>query len=211
MNPIRPDTLLFYGYEFFSAFLPFLPVFHLFVRTCRRRGRPLSKTSCALLLLFAVYITGVYHFTGAGTLYEAGRYRLDAAHIQLIPFSRTIDLGAYLLNVALFVPLGMLIPLIWDRLARLPYVLVLSATFSLSLEFTQLLNIRATDIDDLIMNSLGGVTGYILYRLAATHTGSELQQKAVPPVFLPLCVLVPYLGRALLFHDMGLAKLLYGF
>ena len=204
------DTLLFYVYELLSALVPFLLLFVPVVVWYRRRGIEIAGTACVLIVLFAVYMTGVYHFTGAGTLYEGLRYRLDTGH-NLLPFSHTIDSVGYLLNVLLFVPLGLLVPLIWERLDRFPRLFGIGAAFSLFIETTQLLNIRATDIDDLLMNTAGTVIGFGIYRLFDRFTGSRSQQKGVPlPLFL-IAFLTPYLGRFFLYHDMGLAKLLYGF
>ena len=204
------DPLLFYGYEILSALVPFLILFFPLVGYYRRQGNGIAKTSSALILLFVVYVTGVYHFTGAGTLYEGLRYHLDTGH-NLIPFSHVIDPVGYSLNVLLFVPLGLLVPMIWERLSRFPRILGIGAAFSLFIELTQLLNIRATDIDDLIMNTAGAVIGFGIYRLFDRVTGSRSHQKGVPLSLLFVAVLTPYLGRFFLHNDMGLAKLLYGF
>lgn len=212
MSLLQAEPLLFWGYELLSALLPFLLALFLFARTCRRRGRALSAASCRLLLLFAVYVAGVYHFTGAATLYEALRYPWQPQNaFQLIPFSHRIDPVGYLLNVVLFVPLGLLVPVLWDRLRRFPSVLAAGLAFSLLVEATQLLNIRATDVDDLIMNGLGTAAGFGAYRLLDRRTKTGLRRAGIPAAALPLCVLVPYLGRFFLYNEMGLARLLYGF
>lgn len=202
-----PDDLLFLGYELLSALLPFLLSCCLFARLTR----PLPAHTWALVLVFALYITGVYHFTGAGTLYEGLRYRLPLREQwNLIPFSHTIDPTGYFLNILLFLPLGLLVPLIWSRLGRFWQVLCLGAGFSLFVELTQLLNIRASDVDDLILNTAGTALGFAAFKVFDRISGSGCRQRA-PVSLLPLCLLTPYLSRFFLYDDMGLARLLYGF
>lgn len=206
----QPDDLLFWGYEFLSSLLPFLLSWFL-LSNLDRRLRP-SAGSRGFVLLFAVYITGVYHFTGAGTLYEGLRF-LPATHINfnLIPFSHTIDPGGYVLNVVLFVPLGLLVPFLWGRADRFLSVLGIGAGFSLFLELSQLLNARASDVDDLILNTAGAVLGFAAYRLLAFAARSRVQPGDLPLSLLALCIFIPYLGRFFLYDAMGLARLLYGF
>lgn len=211
MGLFHPDTILFYGYEFLSAFLPFFLVFLLLGRFSARRGRPLTKAACVCLLLFAVYVIGVYHFTGAATLFEARRFGLDLqTGFHVLPFSQPVDGAGYLLNVVLFVPLGLLAPLIWEELRGPLPVMGFGAAFSLFIEATQLWNVRATDIDDLIMNLLGTMLGFGIYRLSDRAAGAGLARRSSLG-WAAVCILLPFLGRFLLYDEMGLARLLYDF
>src|SRR4029077_804245 len=72
-------------------------------------------------------------------------------------------------NVALFVPLGILLPLVSNRCLRLKRVLLFALLLSLSVESIQFLlrffgNPRAVDIDDVILNTLGACVGFALYK-----------------------------------------------
>ena len=209
---MRSDDLIFLSYEFLSAFLPFLLFCFLFLHRLRKRNRSLTAHSRFFVLVFAVYIIGVYHFTGAGTLYEGLRF-LPSFHpsYNLIPFSHHIDPAGYVLNAVLFLPLGFLVPLLWDKADRFLSVLGVGAAFSVFIELTQLLNVRASDVDDLILNAAGTVLGFAAYRIFDKAAGSRFQQRNVPLSLLAASILVPYLGRFLLYDDMGLARLLYGF
>ena len=204
------DSLLFDGYELLTALGPFLVLLVPLVSFYRKRNIRITRTACVLIVVFAVYVIGVYHFTGAGTLYEGLRFRLDTGH-NLIPFSHTMDPVGYLLNLLLFVPLGLLVSLIWERLDSFPRILGVGAVFSLFIELTQLLNIRATDIDDILMNTAGTVVGFLFFRVASLAAGERFRHSNVPVPLFPAAVLIPYLGRFFLYNDMGLARLLYGF
>lgn len=68
-------------------------------------------------------------------------------------------------NVLIFAPLGFFAPLLWKPLRRWWAALGLSAAVSLLIEFLQLFLGRSVDVDDLILNTLGGLLGYLLFCL----------------------------------------------
>ena len=71
------------------------------------------------------------------------------------------------LNAAMFIPLGILFPLIWpERLNRMLYVAPLGLMFSTLIETTQLLMQKGQcDVEDILANTLGAVLGLLLYKL----------------------------------------------
>jgi glycopeptide antibiotics resistance protein len=75
-------------------------------------------------------------------------------------------------NVVVFVPFGLLVPLIWPRLARWPRMILAAVLFSLAIEGSQLLLsllvgtwYRMSDIDDVLLNVPGVLLGFGLYRM----------------------------------------------
>ena len=66
-------------------------------------------------------------------------------------------------NVLIFAPLGFLPPLLWQRWRHLWAVVPLSAGVSCLIEFLQLFLGRSVDVDDVILNTLGGLLGYLLF------------------------------------------------
>jgi glycopeptide antibiotics resistance protein len=68
-------------------------------------------------------------------------------------------------NIVAFLPMGLLPPLIFERLTKLWEVLVFSFCVSLLIEGGQLVTgRRVPDVDDLILNVLGGFLGYLSSR-----------------------------------------------
>jgi glycopeptide antibiotics resistance protein len=66
-------------------------------------------------------------------------------------------------NVLLFVPMGVLPPLLW-KWCRWPWSMALWAVIpSCVIEFCQLFTPRATSVDDVILNAAGVVVGYLLF------------------------------------------------
>lgn len=69
-------------------------------------------------------------------------------------------------NIIAFMPMGFFIPIIFSSKRSLFTVLVFSAFISLTVEIMQYeFVVGAFDIDDIILNSLGGVFGYIVFAL----------------------------------------------
>ena len=65
----------------------------------------------------------------------------------------------------LFVPLGLLVPLVLPRMDRRWRVLALGAGVSLLVELAQLpmAGIRRADVNDLLMNVAGTALGWLIY------------------------------------------------
>lgn len=71
-------------------------------------------------------------------------------------------------NILAFVPFGMMLPLIGTHLRRFAIVFFNGIVFVLGIEMFQLVSaFGAFDVDDVILNCLGVVLGYVIY--AAGH------------------------------------------
>lgn len=69
-------------------------------------------------------------------------------------------------NVAVFVPLGFALPVLFERIHSFGQVLILSFAISLLAETMQLvLRVGCFDVDDLLLNTVGGCIGYLGYRI----------------------------------------------
>lgn len=145
----------------------------------RRRGTQLPilrHVACyafcgyLLLLLYAVFFYGIPYLQYA-LQYESGAPR----YINLRPFSELLSamfdekgiLGSQVtLNVLLFVPLGMLLPLVFPKkFNRFWKVSLCALCTTVAIETIQYFIGRSADIDDVIANALGGMLGFCLLRL----------------------------------------------
>ena len=92
--------------------------------------------------------------------------QLSTIHPSLVPFCLKNTLG----NIALFLPLGILLPLASARYRSLKRTLFLAVCFSVAIEMVQFFawfigNTRAADIDDVLLNTMGACLGFLVYRL----------------------------------------------
>ena len=69
-------------------------------------------------------------------------------------------------NIALFIPGGFFLPKIFHRLRPFWRFLLLSFSLLLLIECTQLFSLRGRlDVDDLILNLIGMLLGYLFYKI----------------------------------------------
>ena len=149
--------------------------------------------------VFAVYLSAVYLFVGMPTL-QFVRFELS---LTLVPFQPMLtDVKNTVLNVALFIPLGVLLPFLWKRYNILKSTVLFGFILSLSIELLQIFTYRATDINDIIANTLGAVLGYFLFRMAsrvlpsvAKFAGEKQEMPVVLlSVFAVMFFIQPYLA-----------------
>lgn len=68
----------------------------------------------------------------------------------------------FLGNIIMFMPIGFFIPLLWEIPDK--KIIIVGFLFSLFIEVCQLFLNRGTDVDDLILNTLGTILGLLVYK-----------------------------------------------
>lgn len=132
----------------------------------RRIGYALFLIYLALLIYFVLFAEG-YGRTIAGREYRYNLVPLKEIsrfikyRYQLGPVAVALNLIG---NIIAFVPFGMILPII-DKSSRKFYlVALLSFQLSLVIELAQLvLKVGSCDVDDIILNTLGGCLGYLMF------------------------------------------------
>lgn len=189
--------LVFYAMGCF--FLPGL--IWMVVKRGGLRNQPHGALHIVWSLIFMLYGFMAVHLTaGIGTIWDLLAYGRLSSSINLIPLA-AMDWKGYALNAFMFMPLGFLLPLIWKSFRQAKKTVVFGFFMSLTIEICQLFCFRATDVDDLIMNTLGAFLGYLcwkLLKLVFPKAGEKAMDlgKAEPWVYLFGGVL----GIVLLYH-----------
>jgi len=99
--------------------------------------------------------------------------------ICLIPFKTIIEMWSLgfdrfaiqvLGNIALFFPLGFLLPLLFKKINTYKKIILIASITSLLVEFTQLVmiltvkfNLKSFDINDFILNIIGAIIGFLFH------------------------------------------------
>ena len=123
----------------------------------RAYGRDTGKS--ALYCLFCLYLSAVFALVGIPNV----TYFRQNLTLNLIPFLGIVaDLKNSILNIVLFVPLGCFLPVLWQRFRELRPTVFFGFALSLGIELLQTLTYRATDVNDLITNTLGAAVGFLL-------------------------------------------------
>lgn len=73
-------------------------------------------------------------------------------------------------NILLFLPLGGLLPLVSKNFRSLKKVMLVALISSVGIEVAQLLfgllgSVRSSDIDDVLLNTMGAFLGFIVYTM----------------------------------------------
>lgn len=115
--------------------------------------------------------------------------------LNLIPFAAPsivngkINFGEMILNCVFFIPFGLLLNVAFKK-GRFVPKLVFILVFSLAAELIQFIfAIGATDITDVITNTLGGFLGLNIYGLSKAYIDDERLDKIIISVGLVLLVL----------------------
>ena len=131
-------------------------------------GRKLKSPHTVLLLFYLCVLVGIYSVTG---LPDASYCEFDFTY-NAIPMVDILSSPAqYALNVLMFLPVGFLLPLLWDEYRGWKQVLGFCAFLTVFIEVAQVFTFRTTDIDDLLTNLLGAGIGYTLISLPARTYG----------------------------------------
>ena len=105
--------------------------------------------------------------------------------VNLVPFVNLFDYANrrdLLLNVignaAMFIPSGIVLPILYKNLDSFWKTVADGAVLSLCIEIIQLpFSVRASDVDDLILNTLGVAVGYGNYALAKKRIMRKNREK----------------------------------
>lgn len=112
-----------------------------------------------LYALLAIYLAGMYAVVG---LPNVTYIRFDP-NVNFAPFRYMFsDLVPTVLNILLFVPLGCFLTMLWKPMRNPKWNLLFGFLLSLLIETLQIFSYRATDVNDLITNSLGTLIGWTL-------------------------------------------------
>ena len=146
--------LLYSLVDVLSAAVVAVPLVWLFQRFRGERG----WTRYVLSGLFVLYLCEMFDVVGIPAI----QYIRWEPNISLIPFSdETGWLGVQrVLNAVMFAPFGFLLPVLWCKCRKWKVTVLAGFLLSLTIEVLQMFCFRATDVDDLIMNTLGAGFGY---------------------------------------------------
>mgnify|MGYP003807528613 CR=1 FL=1 len=120
--------------------------------------------------LFILYLMIALEEVGFPSLFEWRRtlrfsQTVFSPNINSIPFKDGLEISG-ILNIIFFIPFGFLLPTLWEKYRNLWTTLFHGLFFSIIIETGQLfVKYRATDIDDLILNTLGAICGWLIFNI----------------------------------------------
>lgn len=109
-------------------------------------------------VLFVVYMNAMFCVVGIPSA-QFVRWNPEINWIPFRDFSSANIVGMSL-NILMFIPFGAFLPIYFGRFWKMSTTVLAGAFMSFTIEVLQLFTFRLTDIDDLIMNTLGTLLGY---------------------------------------------------
>lgn len=140
--------------EILAAAVVLVPIYLLLNRYAFR-----NAGKSVIYCVFSFYLVAVYALVGMPNITYL-RFDISGNLIPVLGLLR--DLKNSALNVLLFVPLGLLLPMIWDKYRIGRETVLFGFGMSAAIELLQILTYRATDINDLLTNTLGTALGFLL-------------------------------------------------
>ena len=117
-------------------------------------------------LLFSIYLAAMYAAVG---LPDITYYRYSPRY-NFIPFFYMFSAWeTTLLNVILFLPMGLFLPVLWSRMNSFGKTVGFGFCVSLLIEILQIFTYRATDINDIMTNTFGTCIGFLLGSVVQNH------------------------------------------
>ena len=165
----------------------------------KSRKQPVNKSHELLLALFVLYLVGIASQTiipkwVMGIDVDTGKFFFDVYMFKgwvgtnAIPFKTisgylqvneymdgwdSIAIANLLGNIFLFSPIGFFVPLLWRRLDSFKAIALIGFGVTCFIEGTQYFIGRSTDIDDIILNTIGVVIGYGVFLVWKVFAMSE--------------------------------------
>lgn len=112
--------------------------------------------------LFCLSLSTLLAAAGVPPVYEM-KWNADVNLIPFLDFAK--NPSQYMRNVLLFLPIGLLLPLLYRSFQKLSRCVLYGFFLSLGIELVQLLGFSTTDVNELLMNTLGTVIGYGIFLL----------------------------------------------
>lgn len=146
----------------------------------------LRGVSFVLLIIYLALLAYLVFFSK-----EFGRQNQVAMRYNIIPFKTITNYYYYstregfvvnvIGNILAFMPLGVLWPVVFKKTYDKVYfhiIILWSFTISLFIEIIQMLSkVGAFDVDDLILNTLGGFVGYLIYKILSKRYKRALKRR----------------------------------
>lgn len=133
----------------------------------------IQAVSVLLFILYLVLLTYFLFFAESfGRVYTEREYSYNLEPFKEIrrfwTYRRELGFAAVFTNIAgnvlCFIPFGAILPILNRRARNFFLITLLCFEFSLLVECTQLIwKVGSFDVDDLILNTLGGVIGFLIF------------------------------------------------
>lgn len=156
--------ILSFIYDMFPYILISIPIIIIVRFIIYKKENKFNLKREILLLIFIIYMVGLL----SQALKMGNKHEINIIPFKIIydSYKELLDgniyylLISFLANIIIFIPIGILLPILYNLKDK--HIILIGFCISLFIEITQLFLNRTTDIDDLILNTLGVIIGLII-------------------------------------------------
>lgn len=77
----------------------------------------------------------------------------------------TVEHAYFIENIMMFVPFGVLMPMVWNRMRKVRCCVLIGCLFSCVIELSQLVTQRGyCQLDDVVTNTIGSLVGWLIWK-----------------------------------------------
>jgi len=135
----------------------------------------LTKAGWLLFYLYIILLSYFLFFSehyGRDYILDEYRYNLEFLKEikRFIKYRELLGFESFIVNILgnilAFAPFGFMLPLLNKKYRKFFLITFMSILFSLSVEVAQmLLKVGIFDVDDILLNSIGGILGYLFFAI----------------------------------------------
>lgn len=155
-------------------------------------------TAGFILFCYIMVVLGVTLFSRFGYYGSAIDLHLFGSYRNAIRSASAVEWRNLILNICMFVPLGILLPMFSDKLKKWWKVSLIGFLFSLFIEIVQIFGRGIFELDDLFNNTVGCMIGFGFYMLFLWICSREWREKVrisrVVLLQLPLLIMLVSFG-----------------
>lgn len=128
-------STMMYLYPILCVFVPCI-LYQIILYKKGDKLKSIAKPKLVWRYILLVYLCMVMNVVGMGSIWEIGKYGslIRREEINLIPF-QSEGLQTYILNIIMLMPLGFLLPLIWEKYRRRSKTIIAGFLLSAAIEF----------------------------------------------------------------------------
>ena len=143
----------------------------------RISNNPVFKISTKIIffiyLFYLFYLVFLSSFYGRGVIHRNYNFIPFKTISEFLFFSDNMRaiLRNIVGNIAAFVPMGFLLPLVFSKMNKHHKVFAVILTATLFIEISQFIfGVGTCDVDDVVLNFIGGIIGYEIYSFITYYT-----------------------------------------
>lgn len=192
----------------------FLIIYFLIYKKIMKGTKKLNTSKVLLwsiFLIYAVMVLGATFVHRIPGMYENINLHIFSSYIKVWNRFSLLELRNLILNILMFVPLGIMLPLLFKKCEKFYITYFLGLCMTIFIEVLQLISKRGIfEIDDIINNALGCMIGYgtiMIFLLFSKRNKGSLKSKVFALACYQIPVIITIISFGTIFINRGYSNI----